>query len=368
MSQSQLPNQAPARNGRLEDSLYPALLAAAAEQRARPISWHPSSVQAPPNMASQGPSNASWQVPAYGNVPAGTFDNTSSENGNGLLGPLSYPDPSEDMFPPQYLDGHQTYPAYTSPSHLGNPSNQNTIPLLMNSIDPSYYSFSLQPPQHNPSPYSQQSPQFSMASGMPERGDTAYYSSRSSAASLTPDVLPIQKFDDEPPTPPSLPQKPEALGDELVGMGLYDEPESPASYDPEHEFMMRADGTVVPVPRPAGKGLKLEETFVPSNTEGSDGPNSEESGEAGKASSSVDANSDSHRQQPQATENPQVIPDSDGGWFGNINGDKRPMPTLEGSFYFDNGDNAQSEYLKPMMFSDNMYANSNPSASGYGWI
>lgn len=199
---------------------------------------------------------------------------------------------------------------------------------------------------------------------MPERDNTAYYSSRSSAASLTPDILPIQKFDDVPPTPPSLPQKTNTLGDELVGLGLYDEPQSPSAYDPEHDFMMRADGTVVPIPRPEGKGLKLEETFVPT-----DGSNSVESGRDGKDNSRVEAHNNNYRQQQQIRENAQTVPNHDDGrWFGNINSDKGPMSTLAGSFYFDEDETPESDYLKPMLFSGNMYANNNPSMSAYGWI
>lgn len=149
-------------------------------------------------------------------------------------------------------------------------------------------------------------------------------------------------------------------------MGLYDEPESPSAYDPEHEFMMRADGTVVPVPRPAGKGLKLEETFVPSNNDGSEASTSEESG--GNEKNGFNYESNKNQQQHQARENVQVVPDdNDGRWLGNINGGHGSMPTAAGSFYFDDEDNVESDYLKPMMFS-NMCASSNTSTPGYGWI
>ncbi|KAK2754517.1 hypothetical protein FQN54_006918 [Arachnomyces sp. PD_36] len=358
--QNQLPSQAPTRNGRFEDSLYPALLAAASEQRARPISWHPPSAQVP-NMVSQSQTNTSLQVPSYANVPTRTF-NDPSGNVNVSMAPLSHPNPSCDLFP-QPPNGYQTYPASSSPSQSHQMGHANHHPNIWPTepIDPSYYPIPLQQPHHGLSPYSHPSPQPSFGYGLPERGDAAYYSSRSSAASLTPDILPIQKFDDEPPTPPTLPQRSDPLGDELVGMGLYDEPESP-SYDPEHEFMMRADGTVVPVPRPAGKGLKLEETFVPSSTDGGE----ESSGESERDERSAIPN---NQQQSHAREDVQVVPgDNSGRWFSHLNGDQKSMPTIAGSFLFDDEDTVESDYLKPMMFPTNMYANSNTSTPGYGWM
>ena len=156
-------------------------------------------------------------------------------------------------------------------------------------------------------------------------------------------------------------------------MGLYDEPESPSPYDPEHDFMMRADGTVVPVPRPTGKGLKLEETFVPSTNDGS---NSDESAEGEKDNSNLKGHDDQNHHHDRKRENVEAVPnDNNGRWYGNnddhlTTSESYPsisMPATTGSFYFDDENSMEPDYLKPVMFPGGMYAN-NSSTPGYGWI
>jgi hypothetical protein len=84
----------------------------------------------------------------------------------------------------------------------------------------------------------------------------------------TPDVFPSQ-FEITSELPPELPTKSLAQGDELIGMGLYDEPESISL---ENSLL----GCSNPYPEIAGKGLKLEETFSPAPEDDEDDEDEEE--------------------------------------------------------------------------------------------
>jgi len=99
----------------------------------------------------------------------------------------------------------------------------------------------------------------------------------------TPDnLLPIQHQDPSFEAEESIPyQSLEELdddGEELVGMGLYDTPEKPAPSDLRLDnyralMMTQLLGSTYRKPEPAGKGLKLEETWnpPPSDDENDDG-------------------------------------------------------------------------------------------------
>ena len=84
----------------------------------------------------------------------------------------------------------------------------------------------------------------------------------------TPDFLPIQ----HPPNPAVSsdqgrgPQLAKQSSKELVGMGLYDEPDSSTSFGSagEHlQYFLRPQSEAYPLYQPTGKGLKLEETWQP---------------------------------------------------------------------------------------------------------
>ncbi|OJD14669.1 hypothetical protein AJ78_05022 [Emergomyces pasteurianus Ep9510] len=82
----------------------------------------------------------------------------------------------------------------------------------------------------------------------------------------TPNIIPTQNYGSEPKTPLLVPERNEP-GEELVGVGLYDEPEGLPCWDYSMDSYLSLDGdadSLISLKRPKGKGLKLEETFDPS--------------------------------------------------------------------------------------------------------
>jgi hypothetical protein len=99
--------------------------------------------------------------------------------------------------------------------------------------------------------------------------DEIYPCSIGPTASI-PDILPIRESLDEPKTPPCVASESKSVNDELVGMGLYDEPETLPVWDYSLTRLSGVGGTdahVAFVHRSTGKGLKLEETFDPSTVD-----------------------------------------------------------------------------------------------------
>ncbi|EEH40491.2 hypothetical protein PAAG_02546 [Paracoccidioides lutzii Pb01] len=110
--------------------------------------------------------------------------------------------------------------------------------------------------------------------------DGTYSSSTSQTALLTPNVLPIQQFKNEPNTPLLIPDSDEH-GEELVGVGLYDEPEGVPPWDnsdPSCLGLGRDGDSPVSLQRAGGKGLKLEETFDPSTMKDSQDDDDDDDG------------------------------------------------------------------------------------------
>ncbi|RAK99489.1 uncharacterized protein BO80DRAFT_426480 [Aspergillus ibericus CBS 121593] len=149
----------------------------------------------------------------------------------------------------------------------------------------------------------------------------------------TPDFLPIQRPDDdfhaqvEP-----LPEKSKAE-DELVGMGLYSNPEA------------SLESSLLGL---SGKGLKLEETFTPSsdNEAEDQDDNDEEDGDEPEQDEGLDRNSDSNQKQQQPV--------------------KAPGSMMQRSFFFEDDELEQHAVVEPQPFV-NMA--SQPCMNyGYGWI
>jgi hypothetical protein len=146
----------------------------------------------------------------------------------------------------------------------------------------------------------------------------------------TPDFLPIQQFDDEPVFTQKKAGKPE---EELVGMGLYSHPSNALS--------QLYQGT-------RGKGLKLEETFSPSDDE-----NDDEADAEGEVDDEV---SEFGSTQPQTQ--PQFNPQEQ---LSMVQHSNFPMPKqssnqalklLHRSFFFDNDDSDQHARAPVQRFPD----------------
>ncbi|KAL3460359.1 hypothetical protein BJX64DRAFT_186948 [Aspergillus heterothallicus] len=244
-----------------QPSMNAAILVSAIQsaRRSRPISWHPASRQLEYSQLCA-PSTAidSYNIPATQACPqaqpimSGVFDDENILN--------SYA-PSEISTTQQNLDFSTADMHYTTqePSYLQAGSSQldsypwdETSPGLPSylQVTPNEWPFDI----------------VSTNQSIPSVGAPAsIYGSVSSPGHLTgpptPDFLPIHQFGDEAgsQSAPAL-EKPE-VEDELVGMGLYNHPES----FPEESFYSLN-----------GKGLKLEETFTPSSDNEADDDDAED--------------------------------------------------------------------------------------------
>jgi hypothetical protein len=116
----------------------------------------------------------------------------------------------------------------------------------------------------------------------------------SSTTPPTPEnFLPIQHPEPGFPAEESIPYHPlsdtESTGEDLIGLGLYDTPEAAKSPSPDPQLdnyrslmMSGLLGSAYRRSEPAGKGLKLEEGFIPPESDeddGSDGSSDEQDGE-----------------------------------------------------------------------------------------
>ncbi|KAJ5656256.1 hypothetical protein N7507_008206 [Penicillium longicatenatum] len=229
-----------------QSSLEAALLASAA-QNPRPISWHPSSAR------TRGLSHSTY-FPDYtqesytdiSTMPNQSLDmNALSVYGSESM--LSYPISADatlspDSYIPFYLDTNDAIPLQqTMPNSQAESMAWDTVsnPVDMSTMQTTSDGWSLD--------------MLSMANIPPPETTCPSYASVPSPGELsgpsTPDFLPIQQFD----SPASIQEKKQGKPEEeLVGMGLYSQPDGSMSQSQQGIL---------------GKGLKLEETFSPSDDE-----------------------------------------------------------------------------------------------------
>ncbi|KAJ6119607.1 hypothetical protein N7523_003887 [Penicillium sp. IBT 18751x] len=307
---------------------WEAALLASAARNSRPISWHPSSART-----------------------------------RGLSNPTSAPDFTSEnhaamgAFPDQLMTG---YPVYANDNMMSYPVSAGPA------YSPDY--LSMYPEMQNPMPLPQQTPAMSMSNSQvePMAWDVATtnmdmsnmaqttsdgwsldmltmanippaatacpsYASVPSPGELsgpsTPDFLPIQQFDSSA----SQEQKKPKSEEELVGMGLYSHPDG-----------LRAQTQQTSL----GKGLKLEETFSPSDDENEDGDEI--------AAEQI---------QPAAQE---TVPMSQPSNFSlPKQPSKQALNLLHKSFFFDHDDMDQQTMTTAQPF---VHLNQPCMNYGYGWI
>ncbi|KAK2779982.1 hypothetical protein FQN52_002282 [Onygenales sp. PD_12] len=253
MSSHGLGQRRSVRNSIREQSFHSALLRTIPNQR--PIS----SLSSPPLPTSAYPNTrpfTSWHEGGYQNTDRFTPPHYSSPN---------------EFYAEQYVLNVNNSGSHLQPHaqfqqfHL-NVSNRNSI-NVMETVSPA-------PPRDNthymatPTAYS-----------VPYSTDTDTDSAAHTALS-TPGILPIQQFQTNPMPSPIVPDRSEQ-GEELVGVGLYDEPEGFSLWDqpiPGYLGLGRDEDSLISLGRPEGKGLKLEETFDPSTIKES--PDDDGEGEA----------------------------------------------------------------------------------------
>ncbi|RDW63065.1 uncharacterized protein DSM5745_10176 [Aspergillus mulundensis] len=282
--------------------LNAALLAAMNRRRARPMSWHPALSQeyaspsqyCPPNMDLYNFPDTQPQ-PQHSQTMMGGFDDTMLHQFAGAdMSNIAF-QPSQELFSQH---NPQADSAFWDQTGMGVPSfpPSNDWPLDMTSINQSVPSVGAPP---------------------------SNYDSVSSPGPATPDFLPIQQFGDDAESVAMEKPEPE---DELVGMGLYNNPDA-------------TDGLVYGM---NGKGLKLEETFTPS------------------AQNDEDDDEEEDQQEPEQDSNDQQLP---------------PQPTkpaesmLNKSFFFENDDDIEQPTTARHSF--NFPTNNFPTSCmnyGYGWI
>lgn len=315
-----------------------ALLASAIPARnSRPISWHPSAPRA------QGLSNPQC-VPdldavsyySMDNVPDQTLLSVPVYGGEDML---SYPMATDSMFsPPQYLP---VFPDMQEQEALPFPQQTPPLPMTDSQVEPTGWDINTITPDLStmPQPMSNGWPldMWPMNPGMPPAGTACpSYASVPSSGELsrpsTPYFSPTQQFNDESDcrTETKKDGHPE---EELIGMGLYSQPDG--------SMEQTLQGTL-------GKGLKLEETFTPSEDQ------DDETDEEGSAQDVVQ---------------PQIIEPAPTPRQSSFTAPKQPskpaLNLLQKSFFFDN-DDADQQTLTPARPFPSL--NQSCVGYGYGWI
>ncbi|KAJ5098589.1 hypothetical protein N7532_005590 [Penicillium argentinense] len=319
-----------------------AVLLASATPNSRPISWHPSSGRARGlSNPSYTPDLASEMYPSMAGVPEQM--NALSVYGTDSM--VSFPMSAGPAYSPGYL------PVYSDPIHEAMPMSQPTPALSMpgSQVDPMTWDVAASNGDYTNITQTTSDgwslDMLSMANIPPAETTCPSYASVPSPGELsgpsTPDFLPIQQFDDVSAT--TQPKKDGKVEEELVGMGLYNQPDG--------SLAQIQQGTL-------GKGLKLEETFSPSDDE--------------KDESVQDAEEENDLQSvPQQTAPEQLATMTQPHAQPQMTIPKQPSKSglnlLHKSFFLDHDDLDQQSM---MMNAAQPFANLNQSCMsyGYGWI
>ncbi len=317
-----------------QSSLEAAILASATRS-SRPISWHPSSAR------SRGLSN-----------PLGLTDYASENYVMGAMHDQPINGLATDSMMSNPLSAGLTFPVGYFPTYtdmqdsLSFQQQTPSLPMAGSQVEPITWDTTVDfdySGMTQPASDAWSLDMLSMANNIPPAETTCpSYASVPSPGEMsgpsTPDFLPIQQFDDEPASTQKKASKPE---EELVGMGLYSQPSN--ALGQMHQETL-------------GKGLKLEETFSPSDDEDdevdAEGEVDEEAG-------------DLRSTQPELTQQAQLPM----AQYSNLpipkQSSKQALNLLHKSFFFDHDDADQHGM-----------AAAQPSASlnqpcmtyGYGWL
>lgn len=316
-----------------QNSLEAALLASTV-RNPRPISWHPSSAR------SRGLSNPACIpefTPEQYAAMGAMHDQTLNMNALSVYGSdsmLSYPlsagaAVSPDSYIPFYLD---------SQDPMALPQQTPTLSIPNSQVEPMAWDTTNQVDMSAISSDGWSLDMLSMANIPPPVTTCPSYASVPSPGEMsgpsTPDFLPIQQF-----SPISQEKKDSKPEEELVGMGLYSQPDGTSSQSQQQGLL--------------GKGLKLEETFSPSDDEKDEG--------------SQDDNDDTNEPEPvpQQTLPQQHASMSHQSNFSMPQHVKPALNLLHKSFFFDHDDLDQQAMPSAQPFSG---LNQSCMSYGYGWI
>jgi hypothetical protein len=317
-----------------QSSLEEVLLASAA-RNPRPMSWHPSSARA---RGLSNPYTSDFPSDSYAGMRA-VPDQYLTPAVYGGEDIMSYPVTADPSFSPDYLPIYPTMqedlplpqhtPGFMTGSQVGPMGWDVAMSTDMSTMShPASDNWSLD--------------MLSMGTNIPPPETTCpSYVSVPSPGELsgpsTPDFLPIQQF--ENPFQPSAETKKSGKGEEeLVGMGLYSQP----------------NGTLARAPQSkSGEGLKLEETFTPSDED----KDSEEDAEV-----EIIGQQELPQQPTTYHESAPTIRQSN---FTSKQQPRQALNLLQRSFFFDDDDTDQ----QPMTAAQPFAGFNQPCMNyGYGWI
>ncbi|KAL4887372.1 hypothetical protein BJY04DRAFT_175763 [Aspergillus karnatakaensis] len=322
-----------------QSSVNAAMMASAiqSERRSRPISWHPASRQ-----------------PEY-SVPQHYYPANADTNSQMFSVAHAGPQPMQAMAN-TFDDGSmlQSYAPFdiSTLQHNFAPTAENQLPIQRSSFlqanDPQFDGVSwegstpgLTPSFVQPTSNSWPFDMVSMNQSVPSVGAPASnYGSVSSPGRMTepvtPDFLPIQHFGDDLDSQ-SMPILEKAdPEDELVGMGLYNNPDS------------LTEGSLYGL---NGKGLKLEETFTPSPENEADEDDAEDDDDQGPIPERA---SESHQQPNSHYDASQQTNNASGMMMQN-------------SFFFEDDEDVQQRGMVETQPPFSVGAT--PCMNyGYGWI
>lgn len=252
---------------------------------------------------------------------------------------MSYPVSAGPTFPteyfPAYSDLQDSMPFQQQTSSLSMAGSQ-VEPITWDTTANTDYSAMYQPSD------TWSLDMLSMANNIPPAETTCpSYASVPSPGEMsgpsTPDFLPIQHFDDDQSFTQKKAGKPE---EELVGMGLYSQPNAPGQVHQETP----------------GKGLKLEETFSPSDDEDDEADAEGEVDEEVNVSGSTQPQFSPQEQLPMAQHSNFPIPKQSS---------KQALNLLHKSFFFDHDDSDQHAMAAAQPFTN---LNQPCMTYGYGWV
>ncbi|CAG7919439.1 unnamed protein product [Penicillium olsonii] len=306
-----------------QSSLEQALFASAS-RNSRPISWHPSSAR------TRGLSNPQcypgFNQESYGMGPAGQYLPQSVYGGDEMM----YPMTADSTFSP-----NDYFPVYSEMQEdLPLPQQTPALSMAGSHVEPMGWDVAMPDfAAMNPASDNWSMEMLSMGTNIPppEQNCPSYVNVPSPgemSGPSTPDFLPIQQFEDHFQSPVEA-KKSGKAEEELVGMGLYNQP----------------NGTLAKAPQSKpGTGLKLEETFTPSDedkdAEGEDDDECEE--------------------QPSPPIREEPAPMAQSSFFPKQS--KQTLNMLQRSFFFDQ-DEDQQPTAQPFPSLNQPCMN-----YGYGWI
>lgn len=342
----------PYRSMLSERNQYPvdaALLAASLQQRSRPLSWHPSSryTRYPSTTRVHHPPSVSNNMSAQSQVKP-----LSAASMYGLVTPFSYYAPGDSS-----LNGYLTS-AVDQPyggSALSQ-TLQHTEPDLMQ-MDPVFWLEDVANVPYIPQQETQYWPEEASAVTQLLPTNQVSWSSQDSlpspediSAPATPDIIPAREHTKEPDHSTKV-QKPPSQNEELVGVGLYDEPDGLVSLG------STLLGGIHDYQEPIGKGLKLEETFSPA-------PVDEENGDSD--GDDEDAEDDSNEEEDALSE----IDDQPSIPSESLH---TTLKTSGNSLFLEVAENNNMNPMPPpvqqhMATSSSVLLNISHNAYEYGWI